>query len=119
MADNFEKYSWLNKLYFEKLLHRDNGITVTNIALEAASGKGEHFSSDMIRAKVEYSINGNSLINNTSLIIKSVTVSDPQMEKLLRSMGIFEKEIIIYQQILPEVEKLLNSVGDLTKLSPK
>lgn len=118
MTTSIPKYSWLTNEYFEEILRRDNeAIVVKNVALEHALAKGEHYGSDMLRANVEYTTD--SVIKNISFVIKSVTVTDPGMEEILRSMGIFQKEITIYQKILPEVERLLHSIGDFSKLVPK
>lgn len=112
----YKIYPWINKNFFENILRKDVGndnLTVTHFSIKAALGKGENYSSQMIRANVNYKYNNKE--NTISLIIKAELI----VNEVSAESGMFFKEIHIYENILPELHKLLLSIGDDTKLSAK
>lgn len=111
------KCPWINKFLFKELIEKDHSnksVFVERYSLEPAVSAGENSASEVIRAKVIYSIDTTSKrkINFVIKIQKSCDDSFKQKELFLR-------EIAVYQNILPRAEELLRSINDETKLAPK
>uniref|UniRef100_A0A336KL31 CSON009900 protein n=1 Tax=Culicoides sonorensis TaxID=179676 RepID=A0A336KL31_CULSO len=105
--------------FFENVLrkqHCDQSITVTNITLEAALGKGENYASDIIRAKIQFKA-GLENTRSAQYIVKA-GMADTSMQDMLEEYDVFHREIVVYDKILPVVESLLLSIKDKTKLAP-
>lgn len=115
-------YPWITNAFFERILRadqQDDSITVTGYTLKAALGKGENYASQMLRSRVDYTKSlSNTEVHSISFIIKAV-LANAEMAALTTELGVFRKEIIAFQQVIPAVEKLLRSIGDYSKLSAK
>lgn len=122
-TDQFaSNYPWISNSFFERILrreHKDNSIVVKNYTLKAALGNGENFASQMLRVRVNYSSIRDPSVDQISLIVKAVITSNAGMAAIAAELNVFHKEIVAFQRIIPEVEKLLRSVGDYSRLSPK
>lgn len=113
-------HEFLTKEFFESVLQKKYSNTLLQVLdfnLKAAIGKGENYSSDIIRATVRYDTGGNEQ-RNEQLILK-VGLTDSNMSDLLEEFDIFHREIIVYRDILPVVKSLLLSINDKTKLAPR
>lgn len=114
-------YPYITNGFFERILRRelhDDSISVKDYTLKAALGKGENYASQMLRVKVDYS-SINKPTNEISLILKAAITNNAEMTALTHEMGLFRKEISSFKKIIPEVEKLLRSIGDHTQLSAR
>lgn len=120
-------YPWMNMNLFQRILQKDfpsNVIKIQSYHIKSALAKGKNFTSQMFRAFISYEIITNNDDNNESnlreirYIIKAGH-SDLKQRAIFNEMNMFDKEIFVYQYILPEVYKLLENIGDETKLSPK
>lgn len=120
-SNNFtELYPWITNKFFQKILQSDqnnNNIKVQSILIKAALGKGENYTSQMLRVKVTYTTD-TTTTNEYSFVVKA-TVPNPEVAAIFKEMGLFKIEVSVYQNILPKVEKLLKSIGDNTQLSAK
>lgn len=109
---------WISKCLFEKLLRMDfpnDDIVIHNYLLKAALGKGENYMSQMIRATVEYSTNGSS--KEINFILKTAISGEGLDDKMVTERReLFSKEIAVYNEVLPIVDKLLQEIGIKTKL---
>lgn len=111
------KCPWINKLLLKQLIEQDHSnknVVVETYSLESAVSPGENSASEVIRAKVVYSMEtvAKRELNFVIKIRKSCDESFKQNELFLR-------EIAVYRNILPRAEELLRSINDETKLSPK
>lgn len=118
---NFEaNYPWITKEFFQNILQKEfslkNGVIVQNYHLKHALSLGENYASLMIRCILTYKIN--NVEEHINFVIK-VPVPIKELREIFDEMKLFEKEIIMYEQVLPAVDKLLLSVGDHVKLAPK
>lgn len=120
-----EYYPWLNNEFFHRILSKDypnDGVTIEDYQAKPALSYGENYASQMIRVIVHYNVtnnNGNVKKNcEQRFVIKALHINE-EMARMTKEFKIFDKEIIVYQHVLPAVEKLLLSVGDDTKLSPR
>lgn len=122
--DFSQLYPWINTTFFERILRKhfvDNSITIIDFKLAAALAKGENFGSQILRANIEFESNddGVKLQRQIPLIVKVAMADNPDMAAWNSEMGWFEREIITYQQIVPEVETILRSIGDTSQMVPK
>lgn len=111
-------YPWIDASLFEEMLHIDfptGDIVVQNYFLKAALAYGENYSSQMIRAKVNYTTNSaNKQIN---FIIKTTVAGEGFDEGVAKERKkVFYQEISAYEKVLPKVRDLLKTIGDTTKL---
>lgn len=118
--DEYQKnYPWLSKEFFQKILAKEfsgKQICVDKYTIKAALAHGENYTSQMLRTNVSYKCDGQQC--EKRFIVKAALINK-QLKAMLDELRLFEREIIIYQDVLPAVEKLLASVGDHTKLSAK
>lgn len=115
-------YPWISNEFFENILrreHQDSSIVVKDYILKPAIGKGENYASQMLRVRVNFSSVNNPTVDNISLIVKAALISNVDMAAMTAEIGVFRKEIIAFQKIIPEVEKLLRSIGDYSRLSAR
>lgn len=115
-------YPWISNSFFEQILrreHQDNTIVVTDYTLKPALGKGENYGSEMLRVRVKYSSKKDPSADHISLIVKAAITSNADSAAIAAEMNVFHKEIIAYQKIIPEVEKLLRSIDDHSRLSAR
>ncbi|XP_063696921.1 uncharacterized protein LOC134827942 isoform X1 [Culicoides brevitarsis] len=114
MSQKLPKF--LNKSYLERILQQnesDSSISVENFECKPAVAAGNNYASQLLRTTVKYKKDGKCC--DKSLIIKTV-VADEEMAKVMVESGIFKKELIMYDRILPKFQKLLKSIGDTEKL---
>lgn len=115
-------YPWITNAFFERILRadqQDKSIAVKGYTLNAALGKGENFASQMLRCHVEYTkLTGTEVDESISFIIKAA-LPNADLSALTTELGMFRKEIIAFQQVVPAAEKLLRSIGDYARLSAK
>lgn len=120
MSKQFAQHNFLDKEFFQKVLqkkHLDNGLEVDTFELKAALGKGENYSSDIIRAVVHYTTGVKD--RHSEQFILKVGLSNEDMSDMLEKYDIFHREIVFYEQILPVIQSLLLSIGDKTRLAPR
>lgn len=111
-------YPWIDNNLFNESLKMDfptENVVVKNYCLKAALTPGENYSSQMIRAKVNYTVNDTN--RQINFIIKAQIVDEGLDEKIANERkGVFKKEIAAYNEVLQKVHDLLKSIGDKSKL---
>lgn len=118
-----DHYPWITKTFFQQILDKEfstfgKATTVKDYNLKHALSIGENYASLMIRAIVTYRINDSECDENMNFVIK-VPVPIKELREIFDEMKLFEKEIIMYEQVLPAVEQLLSAVCENVKLAPK
>lgn len=112
-------YPWLTIELFTRIVQKafpHHAVSVQKYTVKAALGKGENFTSQMLRATVTYTIDSADSPRDIRFIVKA-PLSDANIRAALDEMELFQKEIVNFEYILPEVYRLLESVGDDTKFS--
>lgn len=107
---------FLTKEYLQNILQKyekTDNINVKEFNCIPAVAAGNNYASMLLRASVQYTKNGESV--EKSLIIKA-TPSDPELAKSIEEYGVYQREILMYDRILPQYHKLLESMGDNEKL---
>ncbi|XP_001648774.2 uncharacterized protein LOC5564428 [Aedes aegypti] len=113
------KYPYITKEYLEDVLRKDqceSSIRVKDFSVKLALGKGENYSSDILRVKVNY-VTGSNNHRTQSYIVKSSLVSEG-MADMLEEYDVFHREIAVYDNVMPRVEQMLTSIGYTKKLAP-
>lgn len=109
------EYSWIDFNLFKRILNEE--FTVKNIEridIQPALQNGENFSSFLLRAIVEYTLDDSNEMHKRHFIIKTSLGS-----QLVRSRDVFAKEIYIYDNIVPRIQNILQIENELIQLTPK
>lgn len=107
---------FLDKNYLKNVLQKHEKTEVINVkefSCVPAIAAGNNYASMILRANVKYTKHGNHA--EKSLIIKT-SVLDPEMAKSIKEYGIYQREVLMYDRILPQFHALLESFGDHEKL---
>lgn len=117
-----KQYPWLSNEFFGTILRKELAkpkLLVTVMYLENALQPGENYGSQIIRAHLRYIHDAVTEKEETlSLIVKAKLVN-ADGPRVFADLDVFEREITVYQQILPKVEALYRSIGQPTKFAPR
>ncbi|XP_036322658.1 uncharacterized protein LOC118736746 [Rhagoletis pomonella] len=110
---------WLNNAFFEQVLQPQSSkgkIKITNITIEPATEKGEHYASVMYRANVTFTLPADCDAaprqQSKSLIVKALPELRGEKQRLLQDSKLFETEIGIYTEVVPRLEEALQLAGE-------
>lgn len=112
--------SWLTFDLVENLIRKseaNNELKLKTFIVHDAIGKAENFCSNILRISATF-CSESSLAQTRDYIVKSSLEID-HFDLLNDEVSYFPKEIVIYDQILPEVQRLLLSIGDTTQIAPR
>lgn len=119
-------YSWINEDLFKRVLIQDHpncDITIEKYSIETAIPSGVNFTSQLLRAHVTYNIiNDKSStiyikkVFETKFVIKAALTNETAKDGF-ESMRLFEREIITFQHIIPEVCKLIQKFDENKNVS--
>ncbi|XP_017104273.2 uncharacterized protein [Drosophila bipectinata] len=115
--DELEAPSWLNAQFVGGILaayKNSSELKVTDLKITPATAQGDHYASVMFRATAEYSTSKGKF--SKALIIKTMPEQEGHKKDMLADSHLFETEIGMYCQVLPEFERILTEAGDTTKL---
>ncbi|XP_030565870.1 uncharacterized protein LOC115766167 [Drosophila novamexicana] len=105
---------WLTESYLQDALrkfYRDPKLKITALDGRPALGRGENYGGVLTRIKAEFiRSDGSSLIGH--YIIKTSFESDEFARKAMEPYDIFNREMSIYEQILPKLNALLREIKD-------
>ncbi|CAO1438719.1 unnamed protein product [Diamesa tonsa] len=116
--------SWLTDQYMEKVLQKsrqDPALKVKRIVVQQCGGKGDSYASTMYRVATFYNcIDHPETTHFGSYIIKTLPTHEMAKEKLgTGHYNVQQKEMEMYQQILPEYERILTSIAEDGNIFPK
>lgn len=126
-----DDYPWITVDLLEDALRCKllcvESIRVRDFDVELALKPGENYGSQIVRAHIRYVCNGDaetgegspqegesSAVKTVPVVIKASLGS-----RLVRSCNVFEKEIFMFENIIPKVELLLREFGIATKMAPR
>ncbi|XP_062551178.1 uncharacterized protein LOC134216255 [Armigeres subalbatus] len=118
--DEMHAPQWMDDAFFEKVLkhsENDSDLSVSDSKLIPGTKPGDHFASVIFRAKVTFNSRGENC--EISLVIKTIPAQEGIKKDLLKGGEIFGTETIMYQTVIPEMVRLLRSVGDNTEFGPR
>lgn len=107
---------WFDETFIRKCLqnYRPNeNIEVHGLTIHPAPAKGENFLSSIIRLTVTYS-DGNVTPReeHTRDLICKLALSDPKVRDQLSVLNVYDKEMDMYEIILPKAKAILKRCGD-------
>lgn len=109
---------FLAKGFFEESLRDElKESEVLDVSLEAANRKGENYSSEMLRVRLQLKHPSNE-ISTRSFVIK---LNPPGVtQDVMDQFNVFPKEIEMYTKVLPHFEDVYSAaLGTPFKISPK
>jgi len=115
--DELEAPAWLNPQFIGEILsayEEAPELKVIDLKITPASFQGDHYASVMFRTTAEYTTSKGKF--SKPLIIKTMPEQEGHKKDMLSESHIFETEIGMYCQVLPEFERILREAGDNTKL---
>lgn len=110
-------YKWITKDYFEKALrnlHNDKSLIIKEFHVKPAVGKGENYAGiiDRVFAIFESKGQGKSI----SMILKYYFENDDFTDMAYKEYMIFDKEMNIYEKILPKLNSCITGINQSEKL---
>lgn len=113
--------AWLNSTYFEEILrrsHRNTSIKVNDVRAEPCSETADGFLSTMLRVHVRFFMN--SKHESETFVLKLSPSKEVALEKVgVNGYNVQNKEMLFYEVVAPQVEKILKKVGDEDRLMPE
>ncbi|CAD7093745.1 unnamed protein product [Hermetia illucens] len=122
-ADELEAPEWLNSNFFKKVLEYNGDlkdVTINDFHISPATALGDHFSSVMFRARVNYSTQ-DFPNRKCSIIIKTLPVAEGYKKEMLEKpeVDFFDTEMFMYSEVLTECGKILRNAGYTDMLTAK
>lgn len=108
-------YPWITKDYFQEILQKiqnKNAVKVIELSANSALKKGENYGSNMLRVIVKYSTS-NGTIQSWPFVIKA-ELANKEMQEMLEKGDVFRKEVMVYEQIVPTIERIFRNIGELS-----
>lgn len=113
---------WLNESYIENILqkhHKNDALKVKCLKIKECGGKGENYASMMFRVGTYFTNGKKPEVQFCSSIVKTL----PQLELALDKLGsgnynVQNKEMEMYEKILPEFKRILLSIGEEGEIFP-
>uniref|UniRef100_A0A1L8DYI8 Putative ecdysteroid kinase n=1 Tax=Nyssomyia neivai TaxID=330878 RepID=A0A1L8DYI8_9DIPT len=119
--DELTPPDFLNEEFFLDVLRgveNDRGLTITNFKMIPGTKPGDHFASIMFKAIISYTSRGKVVLDR-SLVVKTMPVEEGMKKEMFEEMPVFDREIDMYTKILPEMGRLMQSIGDHEELAPR
>lgn len=116
--------SWLTEQYMENVLRKyrqDPTLKVKRMTVQQCGGKGDSYASMMYRVGTFYNcMDHPETTNFGSYVIKTLPSHELAKEKLGQGhYNVQQKEMEIYQNVLPKFKRILKSVGEHGNIFPK
>ncbi|XP_052846980.1 uncharacterized protein LOC128258966 [Drosophila gunungcola] len=111
---------WLTHEYIEQALrshYKDDGLTITQLQINPALGPGENYGGVLTRARVQFTLS-NQEKHLQNLIVKTEIDDDELTQELMAPYDIYNREMTIYEEVLPKLRDLLNEIGDYERIFP-
>lgn len=112
-------FDWLNNQFFEDYLkesYHDENLKVLNLNLSIATKPGDNYASVMFRAEITYETNKKKL--NKNVIVKVMPSGEIQ-SKVMNKNKLYQREGLVYTQVIEKTKRLLSSIDDFTNFSPR
>uniref|UniRef100_A0A182JJY9 CHK domain-containing protein n=1 Tax=Anopheles atroparvus TaxID=41427 RepID=A0A182JJY9_ANOAO len=111
---------WLNEQYVEKVLRcalKEGSIKLKQLTIDYAVPKGDNFASIIYRIRVTYHARDQEYETTSTFIVKGMITEGLAGEKL-RQYDVQRKEMDVYQFVVPELKRMMKSVGERSELYP-
>ncbi|XP_033167217.1 uncharacterized protein LOC117145611 [Drosophila mauritiana] len=109
---------WLTESYLQDALRKyynDQHIRINWVKVNPALGKGENYGGVLTRVKAQFTrSDGSSQLGH--YIVKSTFEGNEFAQNAMKPYDIFNREMIIYEQVLPKQKALLREIGDAEQI---
>lgn len=105
---------WLTENYLLDALRKyygDHKLRITSLDARPALARGENYGGVLTRVTAEFTLRDGSS-QTGHYIIKTSFEADEFCRKTMEPYDIFNREMAIYEQILPKLNSLLGEIGD-------
>ncbi|XP_037817359.1 uncharacterized protein LOC119607490 [Lucilia sericata] len=112
---------WLTKNYIEEVLkvyYKDLTLKIENFEIKPAFGKGENYGGFLTKAHVLFTLNKGKQQQENHFICKTSYEEDEFAQEKMKPYDIFNREMSIYEQVLPKLNALLKEINDKDRLFP-
>lgn len=100
--------------------HQEPALKVRSIKVGPCGAAGDAFASTMYRVEVSTSQGSNGVSKRESLIVKMMPTLQLARDKLGEgSYNVQEKEMETFQKIFPELQKILQTIGEAKNIFPE
>jgi len=109
---------WLTEEYIQKALQRfleDDQLRVQKVWAKPATEKGENFVGVMTRIYVDF-VQGDGAELKNSYILKQAVSSDAPQANIFAEYDVYNRELEMYDIVLPKMAKILQEAGFNEKL---
>ncbi|KAH8346886.1 hypothetical protein KR059_001926, partial [Drosophila kikkawai] len=113
--------NWLTEEYIQKALrafHKDEQLRVLKLWAKPATEKGENFIGVMTRIYVEFEPRDGS-VEKKSYILKQAVPSDAPQARIFAEYDVYNRELEMYDVVLPKMSQILEEAGFTDKLMAK
>ncbi|XP_055855054.1 uncharacterized protein LOC129918492 [Episyrphus balteatus] len=113
---------WLTQDFLTKKLriyYKDPSLQILSMSVAPATGKGENYASIMNRVSLQYIIGGDRSPRSGSYVVKSSFEGDEFATEKISPYDIYNREMEIYEKIIPKLNALLEEIGDKDKMFPE
>ncbi|XP_068156050.1 uncharacterized protein [Drosophila tropicalis] len=113
---------WLTHEYVEHALrthYKDNLLQIVKFELNPALGPGENYGGVLTRARATFTLSQEpekEVLKN--MIVKTSIDDDELTQELMAPYDIYNREMNIYEEVLPKLNDLLHEIGDFDQLFP-
>ncbi|KAH8359983.1 hypothetical protein KR093_009932, partial [Drosophila rubida] len=113
---------WLTHDYIERALssyYKDSNLCVLKLEVNPALGPGENYGGVLTRARVQFKLSQKpeeTLKQN--LIVKTAIEDDELTKELMEPYDIFNREMTLYEEVLPKLTELLKETDAFEPLFP-
>lgn len=107
MTEQTETFPWLTSEYIKTILMKTQGhekLELIDYKIAAGSAIGENYAGVILRARINFSING--IEKSTRFILKAAP-ADGILSEMFESFDVFEGEKFVYEKIHKYGEDLL------------
>lgn len=101
--------AWITKEFLQNLIskkEKNDEIRILDSDVSAAVGVGDNYLSLLYRVKVDYTRKEGGPVQKIQLMIKGAPTSK-FLQDMIENMGIFKKELAMYNECLPAMKKIL------------
>ncbi|XP_055855056.1 uncharacterized protein LOC129918494 [Episyrphus balteatus] len=120
--DECQDPAWLTKDFLQEKLRiyfKDPNLEIISMDLTPAIPKGENFGGILTRVSVEYMMRGDHEPRTGSYVVKCSFEGDEFAAEKMEPYDIYNREMEIYQNIIPKLNALLKEIGDTDKMFPE
>ncbi|XP_039493860.1 uncharacterized protein LOC120453296 [Drosophila santomea] len=109
---------WLTESYLQDALrkyYKDQRLRINWVQVNPALGKGENYGGVLTRVKAQFTrSDGSSQLGH--YIVKSTFEGNEFAQNAMEPYDIFNREMVIYEQVLPKQKALLREIGDAEQI---